>query len=245
MFYNFFTKYGAFIRPDYYNEIDFDYDPTLYDFGVNYFDEVAAIWVGSTPNQFAYIRLDGEINLTAGHTTGEIGIFTHNVALSQFNGNVNVSGNINAVGSVSSNNGGHVLSAKKNFDIPHPSKEGWRLRHTCLEGPQNDVYIRGRLHNNNVIELPDYWKDFVHIDTISVNITPIGTDQGISIKRIGNDTITLQSKGNMPIHCFYTVYAERKDGEKLIAEYEGASPTDYPGNNDEYSVSGYHYDKKK
>ncbi len=239
MAYDFYRNYGAFVRPDYYNEIDFDFDPSLYDFGANYFDQVAAIWVGNTPGQFAFIRLDGEVNLTSGHTTGEIGVFTHNVALSQFNGSVNASG------SVSSNNGAHVLSSKKNFDIPHPSKEGWRLRHTCLEGPQNDVYIRGRLHNKSEIELPEYWKDFVQIDSISVNITPIGSDQGISVKRIEKDKVVLQSKGNMPIHCFYTVYAERKDGEKLIVEYEGSSPNDYPGNNDEYSVSGYHYDKKK
>ncbi len=37
---------------------------------------------------------------------------------------------------------------------------------------------------------------------------------------------------------------ERADGERLIPEYEGESPADYPGNNDEYSVSGYHYDKR-
>jgi hypothetical protein len=239
MEFNFYTNYGAFVRPDYYPEYDFDFDPTLYDFGVNYFDQVAAIWVGNIPTQFAFIRLDGEVNLTAGHTLGEIGIFTHNVALSQFNGNVN------ALGSVTSNNGAHVLSAKKNFDIPHPSKEGWRLRHTCLEGPQNDVYIRGRLKNKTDIELPRYWKDLVDISSITVNITPIGMDQGISVKRIEKDKVVLQSKGNLPIDCFYTVYAERKDGEKLIPEYEGSSPADYPGNNDEYSVSGFHYDKKK
>lgn len=239
MNYNYYTNYGAFVRPDYYTEIDFDFDPTLYDFGVNYFDQVAAIWVGNTPSSFAFIRLDGEVNLTAGHTTGEIGVFTHNVALSQFNGSVNAAGN------VSSNNGAHVLSSKKNFDIPHPSKEGWRLRHTCLEGPQNDVYIRGRLKNKTEIELPNYWKDLVDITSISVNITPVGMDQGIFVKRIEKDKVVLQSRANLPIDCFYTVYAERKDGEKLIPEYEGNSPNDYPGNNDEYSVSGYHYDKKK
>ena len=237
--FNFYTNYGAFVRPAYYPEYDFDFDPSIYDFGVNYFDEVAAIWVGSNPGSFAFIRLDGEVNLTAGHTAGEIALFTHNVTLSQFNGNVNV------LGTVTSNNGAHVLSAKKNFDIPHPSKEGWRLRHTCLEGPQNDVYIRGRLKNKTDIELPQYWKDFIDLGSISVNITPIGMDQGISVKRIEKERIVLQSKGNLPIDCFYTVFAERKDGEKLISEYEGNSPADYPGNNDEYSVSGFHYDKKK
>ena len=49
----------------------------------------------------------------------------------------------------------------------------------------------------------------------------------------------------MPIDCFYQIFAERKDGEALIAEYPGETPADYPGNNDEYSVSGYHYDTKE
>lgn len=237
--FNFYTYYGAFVRPKYYPEYDFDFDPNTYDFGINYLDQVSAIWVGSKPSQYAYFRLDTDVSMTLGLSTGKLALVVHDVSLSQFNGTVA------AIEEVTSNAGAHVLSAKKNFDIPHPSKEGWRLRHTCLEGPQNDVYIRGRLKNKTDIELPQYWKDFVDISSITVNITPIGMDQGISVKRIEKERIVLQSKGNLPIDCFYTVYAERKDGEKLIPEYEGTTPEDYPGNNDEYSVSGYHYDKKK
>ena len=238
MAFEYYTNYGAFIRPNYYTDYDYDVDPSFYNFGAKFLDQVAAIWVGSDPTQFAYIELEDNVNLTAGHTKGNIDVFTYNVNLSQFNGSISASG------TVSSDGGVHVLSAKKNFDIPHPSKSGWRLRHTCLEGPKNDVYIRGRVINQNQIELPLYWKDFVDISTISVNITPIGSNQEIYVKQIQEDKIILQSKGNMSIDCFYTVYAERKDGGKLISEYEGTSPEDYPGNNDEYSVSGYHYDIK-
>ena len=39
------------------------------------------------------------------------------------------------------------------IDIPHPSKKGYRLRHTCPEAPSNDVYIRGTLKNKDVIEI--------------------------------------------------------------------------------------------
>ena len=49
----------------------------------------------------------------------------------------------------------------------------------------------------------------------------------------------------MPIDCYYHIYGTRADGERLIPEYEGESPADYPGNNDEYSVSGFHYDVRK
>ena len=44
--------------------------------------------------------------------------------------------NLIAQGHVMSNNGGHILAAKKNFDIPHPTKEGWRLRHFVQKVPQ-------------------------------------------------------------------------------------------------------------
>ena len=62
-----------------------------------------------------------------------------------------VGGGLGAQGDIVSNCGVHVLSAKKNFDIPHPTKEGWRLRHTCPEGPSNDVYFRGRISNKDKI----------------------------------------------------------------------------------------------
>ena len=116
----------------------------------------------------------------------------------------------------------------KPFDIPHPSKEGYRLRHVCLEGPEVGVYFRGRVENKTEIELPEYWKDLVDETTITVQLQAIGAHQDIIIKRIGENKIFLQAKGGMPINCFYHVYGERKDVEKLIIEYKGQSKTDYP-----------------
>ena len=160
--------------------------------------------------------------------------------------NLNIHSGLNVIaqGEVMSRCGKHVLSAKKNFDIPHPSKEGWRLRHTCPEAPYNDVYIRGKIKNSTEILLPEYWKDFVDIQSITVSLTPIGAHQDVIVKAVTEEKVLLQSKGLMPINCYYHIFAERKDGEKLIPEYQGISPKDYPGNNDEYSISGYHYDKK-
>ena len=158
-------------------------------------------------------------------------------------GNVSVDGNISskrsisAQGGVSSNGGAHQLSAKKNFDIPHPTKEGWRLRHTCPEGPSNDVYVRGRVTNRTEIELPLYWKDLVDIQSITINLTPIGAHQDVIIKRWDENKIYLQAKGGMPIDCFYHVYGTRTDGEDLIVEYQGLTPNDYPGDNSEYNIN--------
>jgi hypothetical protein len=172
---------------------------------------------------------------------GDAAIFnTLDVAL-----NINAGLNIVAQGEVMSRCGGHILSAKKNFDIPHPTKDGWRLRHTCPEGPSNDVYVRGRVTGRFEIELPSYWKGLVDETTLSITLTPIGAHQDVIIKRWDESKVYLQSKGNMPIDCFYHIFAERKDGERLIPEYPGKTPAEYPGNNNEYSVSGFHYDVKE
>ena len=158
-------------------------------------------------------------------------------------GNITAEKNIEAWQEVYSNGGAHRLSAKKNFDIPHPTKEGWRLTHSCLEGPEAAVYVRGKLTNTNVIKLPEYWEKLVDPDTITVSITPIGSYQDIFVKKLDSTEIILESKENTSINCFYHIFGERIDTEKLIAEYEG-SIEDYPGDNSERSIAGYHYDKK-
>ena len=52
-------------------------------------------------------------------------------------------------GTVTANTGAFTV---KPFNIPHPTKEGMRLVHACLEGPENGVYFRGTLKDKNVIE---------------------------------------------------------------------------------------------
>jgi len=137
----------------------------------------------------------------------------------------------------------HNLSAKKDFDIPHPTKEGWRLTHACVEGPEAAVYTRGRVTNKKEILLPTYWKELVDWTTITVNLTPIGAHQNVIVKRFDEEKIYLQSNGGIPIDCFYHIYAERQDTERLIPEYEGTIE-DYPGDNSQRSIVGYHYDKR-
>lgn len=159
-------------------------------------------------------------------------------------GNVVAGANIVAQGEVVSRCGAHILSLKKNFDIKHPTKRGWRLRHTCPESPKNDVYVRGRV-NQNHIDLPEYWEGLVDPSTITVSLTSVGAHQDVIVKRVDNKKIYLQAKGGMPIDCYYLIYGERKDGEKLIPEYRGYSPDDYPGDNSEYSIVGWDYDKRE
>jgi hypothetical protein len=126
---------------------------------------------------------------------------------------------------------------KKDFDIPHPTKEGWRLRHVCIEGPTADVYVRGKLKGSNVIELPEYWRKLVDPETITVNLTPIGSHQELYVDKIEWGTrITIKTNSGSSINCYYTVYGERADTDKNISEYEGTY-NDYPGDNSQYTHS--------
>ena len=125
----------------------------------------------------------------------------------------------------------------KGFDIPHPSREGYRLRHICVEGPEGAVYFRGRVRNKKVIKLPTYWEKLVDPTTITVNLTPYGSHQDIIVKRLDSTEIHLQSNGGLPIDCFYHVYGTRQDIERLSVEYEGATSDDYPGDNSIYSIN--------
>ena len=102
---------------------------------------------------------------------------------------------------------GQADGRPKPFDIKHPSKEGWRLRYACIEGAEVGVYHRGRLRRGKEIFLQRYWKDLVHINSITVQLQPIGAHQDIIIKRWDDEKIYLQTMGGMPIDCFYHVYA--------------------------------------
>ena len=112
---------------------------------------------------------------------------------------------------------GSFAATTKSFVIDHPTKPNMKLRHGSLEGPENGVYVRGRLKDNNVIELPDYWTGLVDEDTITVNLTAIGRGQDLWVEDVAENKVTV---GGENINCFYTVFAERKDVERFEVEYE-------------------------
>ena len=147
--------------------------------------------------------------------------------------------------------GGKTMSARfaesdgkpKPFDIKHPTKgKGHRLRYACIEGPEVGVYYRGRLRRGKEISLPYYWKNLVHVESITVQLQPVGAHQDIIVKRWDDEKIYLQSNGGLPIDCFYHVYGERKDINPLITEYEGNECFDYPDPNYKPGVANPRYD---
>ena len=149
---------------------------------------------------------------------------------------VYIEGDLYVSGAIDSGNKGRLAArfaaadaSPKPFDMQHPTKgEGNRLRYACIEGPEVGVYFRGRLRRGKEIFLPRYWKDLVHINSITVQLQPIGAHQDIIIKRWDDEKVYLQSMGGMPIDCFYHVYAERKDCNPLVVEYQGDGWEDYP-----------------
>lgn len=148
---------------------------------------------------------------------------TGNVTASSFTGTINV-------------------QSWKGFDIKHPNKENHRLRHICLEGPEAGVYYRGRLTDSNVIDVPDYWFGLIDPESITVTLTQIGYSQDLIVEKIEwGKKIIIKSGNGSNIDCYYTIQAARIDGEKLIVEYEGTTPADYPGDSSQFSISGYDY----
>lgn len=132
-----------------------------------------------------------------------------------------------------------IAVSKKGFDIQHPTKLDYRLRYICVEGPSADVYLRGKLKDSNVIELPEYWNNLVDFETIDVILTPIGIYQELYLEKIEwGRRLLIKNNLNGPIYCSYTIFAERKDVDKNIPEYKGLTPNDYPGDNKDYVING-------
>ena len=113
---------------------------------------------------------------------------------------------------------GTVYAASKSFEIDHPTKEGMRLRHGSLEGPEDAVYVRGKLTGDHTIQLPDYWTGLVHEDSITVQLTALGGKSDLWVENIGDNIVTVGC--DTDINCFYFIQATRKDVDAWDVEYE-------------------------
>lgn len=133
-------------------------------------------------------------------------------------GNIFVSGGIAALGAIISSN---IQGAVKYFNIPHPTKEDKRLVHACLEGPENGVYFRGRLKGEGKIEFPEYWVGLVDSESVSIQLTQIGSSQDLIIENIDwPNSITVRSGNGSEIDCYYTINGTRIDVPPLKVEQE-------------------------
>ena len=244
-----FREYGTFSGPGaQYKFRENDDFTNIFEDPTFNLDDVSMVLL-STPSDYVYLHLDGTstANVTLERNTGPITQFFVDATTSYFNGsvtidlNLNVLGTLNVIGAITGTTISSLttsINSKKPFDIPHPTKENHRLRYVCLEGPQAEVYLRGKLINQYVIELPDYWRELVDAETIGVTLTPVGSYQELYVEKVELGThITIKNSAGGAINCTYVVYGERKDTSRNIPEYEGTSPKDYPGDNLEYSFN--------
>lgn len=159
-----------------------------------------------TSNEDQYIVFVDEG--TTGDGSEQQALTNSKIRFNPSTGDLSVDGDVTLTGTLS--------ATTKSFLIDHPTEQDKKLQYASLEGPENGVYIRGKLVNDNVIELPDYWKGLVDDQSITVNLTPIGNYQTLFVDTICDNNITV---GGENINCFYTVFAERKDVDKLVVEY--------------------------
>jgi hypothetical protein len=108
-----------------------------------------------------------------------------------------------------------VAAPFKLFDIPHPQKEGMRLRHGSLEGPELGVYVRGKSSTNEII-LPKYWEALVDENTITVQLTATTDKQLLFVSSVNVKNIVVG--GDTSIPYYFMIMAERKDVPKLDIE---------------------------
>jgi hypothetical protein len=175
----------------------------------------------------------GTINLTTDVTTGAVSVFSSLTTATMTIGSANggrvaiafnqaststTTGALTVAGGVGIS--GALNATTKSFIIDHPTKPGKLLRHGSLEGPEFGVYVRGKLSNSRIIELPEYWTGLVDADSITVDLTPIGKFQKLYVEKIEGNRVYIDNDtmfgGN--VSCFYTVWAARKDVDPLEVE---------------------------
>ena len=188
-------------------------------------DNTSAIYANNTNDELkGIISGDVYIGYKKGTTTP-----VANIKGSQPIGNLYVNGNADINGDISVTNiTAGIIGATdvtcggfKCFNIPHPTKSNKRLVYACLEGPEVGVYVRGRLTNSNIIELPDYWSKLVDPESITVYLTQIGYSQDLIVEKIEwGRQIIIRSGNASNIDCYYTVNGTRNDLPPLEVEQD-------------------------
>lgn len=177
---------------------------------------------GSNTNEQINLCSRGTGNLNLRYASTDSSVGTIGLTLQGSDGNVGV-GTTAPAYKLEVN--GSFAATTKSFVIDHPTKPGHKLRYGSLEGPENGVYVRGRLQRNYRIELPEYWTKLVDPDSITVQLIPRGRYQRLYVESIRDNAIYIDIEGSWAgsIDCDYIVYAERRDVPKLEVEIDGNS----------------------
>ena len=109
---------------------------------------------------------------------------------------------------------GVLTATRKSFLIPHPTKEDKQLQYASLEGPENGVYIRGKLKGDNIIELPHYWSELIDEST---NLDP---QNPYAESKIETEKFLFENKNNFKfiiLRYFNVAGADEKMRSGLIS----------------------------
>ena len=67
----------------------------------------------------------------------------------------------------------------------------------------------GKVHTDGIIELPEDWQGKIKPETISVQLTPIGTYQELYVKEIQwGMKVIIRNSGGGSLNAYYTVTAD-------------------------------------
>jgi hypothetical protein len=123
----------------------------------------------------------------------------------------------------------------KNFVIEHPSQKNKLLAHACIEGPTADVFYRGTAdftenQCSQIITLPNYFKDLILYDTITIQLTCLGDFDKVCAEynkeTIQNNYFHIhrKNKNKRQIKVCWEIKATRKSAEFPVemdkGEYE-------------------------
>jgi hypothetical protein len=109
---------------------------------------------------------------------------------------------------------GHFSAVTKSFLIDHPTKVDKKLQYGVVESNQHSVLVRGKTAKN-IIELPEEWSGLVHEDSVTVQLTPVGTYQKLFVILQDNEKVVVGGVNGL---YNYTIYGERKDVDRLQTE---------------------------
>ena len=73
---------------------------------------------------------------------------------------------------------------------------------------ENNVTYRGSMKDTNIIQLPAEWQGKVDLETISVQLTPIGGYQELFVEKLEwAQRVIVKTVSASKIHCYYTIDA--------------------------------------
>jgi hypothetical protein len=170
-------------------------------------------YVGNTTTGWAHTPATGQVDPGSGSSTVCVASKDYNITI----GNVGI-GTTTPGYKLEVN--GTFAATTKSFVIKHPTKEGKKLQHGVVEGPEHSVYVRGKT-TLEVIELPDYWVKLVDEETITVQLTPIGSHQDLIVIETSAKEVKIKNQNliKKSINCYYYIQATRKDIEPMKVEY--------------------------